>query len=571
MPRVPYDPVPQVAPTEAATPPLRIGATPDAFGANIAQAGEGLGATVSAAGNELWTRAVALQELQNETDAKNANVDFISKAGQLHAQYNALQGDARVKAFPEYQKNLNELYQTTRGNLSNPSARRMFDGAAISTLNRSIFNGAGAAASAQREAASGAINAEEGLIKNNVYSDPNDEGSFREAIQKIKDNAPTKAALSNAGASPEVVAKIQQDGINDLAYHRIIGMARNQPNTAYKLLDQYEKEGLIVGQHDIAARQKVESIISTTGMNIVANQVLQKHLQADGTYNASAQDMQDEAVKIAKDAYPDIAGIDAHAQSALDRNYNQHSWGLMQDKRARDQQTSDYIVKGVRSVDMLPPDLVKNMTPAEIKAFPEKANAYQRSQDVQTNTDQYQKLLGLYNNDNAKFMDTNLYQVPGLSKGNIDFFLKLQRTETANGDPRVSRAMGWLKGANPQILDDLGVTGKGRDPDTANQFVGALHEAIQAYQEANGKAPDEKVVTKEIFPAVTRQVTSKGWLWNSNTPFFSIPIPDTYKDQYLKINPNATDPEIRQNYQRQMFDEFFKGQKAAKDQSRVGQ
>ena len=571
MPRVPYNPVPEVAPTEAATPSVRIGANPDAFGANIGQAIQGLGASTSQVGNELFGRAVALQELQNETDAKNANVDFISKAGQLHADYDALQGDARVKAFPAYQKNLNDLYQSTRGGLGNPSAQRMFDGAAISTLNRSIFNGAGAAASAQREAASGAINAEEGLIKNNVYSDPNDEGAFREAVQKIKDNAPTKAALSNAGGSPEVIAKMQQDGVNDLAYHRIVGMARNQPNQAYTLLSQYEKEGLIVGQHDIAARQKVEGLISSVGMNTIANQTLQKYLQPDGTYSKSAQDMQAEAVSTAEKMYPEIESIGTSAQAALDRNYNQHAWGLMQDQRARTQQVNDYIVKGVTDIHMLPPDLVKNMTPTEVKSFPTQANAYQKSQEVQTNQDQYQKLLGLYNNDNGKFMDTNLYQIPGLNKSNIDFFLGLQRKESANGDPRVSRAMNWIKGANPQILDDLGVTGKGKDPETANQFVGALHEAIQSYQETNGKAPDEKTLTGEIFPAVTRQITQKGWIYNSQTPFFALPIPDKYKEDYLKINPNATGPEIHQNYNRQMFDEFFKGQKASKDQGRVGQ
>ena len=570
MPRVPYDPIQQIAPTEAATPSVRVATPPDAFGEGIAQATQGLGQVTVQAGNELWGRAVALQELQNETDAKNANVDFISKAGQLHADYNALQGDARVKAFPDYQKNLNTLYQTTRGGLGNPSAQRMFDGAAISTLNRSVFNAAGSAASAQREAASGAINSQESLDQNRIYNDPNDDGTFREAIEKIKQNAPTKAALSNAGSSPEVIAKIQQDGINELTYHRIIGMARNQPNTAYKLLDQYEKEGLIVGQHDLQARKMVEGLVSSVGMNTVANQVLKKYLQPDGTYSKSAQDMQAEAVDTAGKMYPDIESIGSSAQAALDRNYNQHAWGMMQDKRARDQQTSDYIVKGVRSVDMLPPDFVKQMTPTEIKAFPAQANNYERSQQVTTDQDTYHQLLGLYNNDNGKFMDTNIFQVPGISKGNIDFFLKLQRTAAANGDPRVSHAMTLLKGSNPQLLDDLGVTGKAKDPTTANQFVGALHDAIQSYQETNGKPPDEKTLTGEIFPTITRQVTQKGFIYNSQVPFFALPIPDKYKADYLKISPSATDPEISQNYNRQMFDQFFKSQKTSKDQGRVG-
>ena len=447
----------------------------------------------------------------------------------------------------------------------------MFDGAAISTLNRSIFNGAGAAASAQKEAALGAATAETKVLTNQVFNDPYDDSSFKQAIDQIKQTAVTKAATSPGGASPERVIQITQDGINELTYHRIIGMARNTPNQAYKLLDQYEKEGLIVGQHDVTARAKVEGIIATTGMNVVANQVLAKHLQADGTYDASSSTMQVEAVKTAKEMYPDITGIETHAQQALDRNYNQHAWGLLQDKRARSQQVSDYIVKGVTSVDNLPPNLVKQMTPTEIKAFPAQANGYVRAQAVQTNETQYRELLGQYNNDNAKFMDRDIMREPGISKSNMDFFLKLQRTEAANGDPRVSRAMNWLKGSSPQILEDLGVTGKSRDPTTANQFVGALHEAIQSYQETNGKPPNEQQLTKEIFPVVTRQVTSQGWLWNSQVPFFTAPIPDKYQEEYLKLKPDATEPEIRRDYSRQMFDQFFKGSKASKDQSRVGQ
>ena len=105
----------------------------------------------------------------------------------------------------------------------------------------------------------------------------------------------------------------------------------------------------------------------------------------------------------------------------------------------------------------------------------------------------------------------------------------------------------------------------------ANQFVGALHEAIQSYQEINGKAPTEQIVTKELFPAVTRQVTEKGFFYNSKVPFFQGSVPSEYTERYLKINPAANPTEIRRDYSRQMFDKFFSGQKAVKDQTRVGQ
>jgi hypothetical protein len=244
----------------------------------------------------------------------------------------------------------------------------------------------------------------------------------------------------------------------------------------------------------------------------------------------------------------------------------------MQDERQRKQEVSDQIVKGVDKVDNLPPDLYKRLTPTEIKQFPANANSYRRAEQVQTNDQQYRDLLGLYNNDNAKFMDTNIYQVPGISKENMNFFLHLQRSAQSNGDPRVSRAMNWLKGYNPTMLDDLGVTGPAKDRDASNQFVGALHEAIQSYQETNGVAPSEKIITKEILPVITRDVVSKGWLWDSKTPFFKSDVPDEYKDQYLKLSPLANDTEIRHAYNRQMFDKFFKEKPSSgKTQGKFGE
>ena len=83
----------------------------------------------------------------------------------------------------------------------------MFDGAAISTLNRSIFNAAGSAATAQSQAAIGAADAEYNITVKGVYNNPNDEAEFRDAITKSDAAAVTKAALSPGGASPERVAR----------------------------------------------------------------------------------------------------------------------------------------------------------------------------------------------------------------------------------------------------------------------------------------------------------------------------------------------------------------------------
>ena len=571
MAKVPYSPISTEAPTTQGAPSISVNAGGAAFGTNVAEAIGGLGKAVEGAGNELFSRAVALKQLDNESEAREADTQYMIQAGTLHANFNALEGKERAQALPQYMKDLQDSRTKLRSGLSNPMAQKMYDASSLSTMGRSIFNGAGAAASANKEYAHSSLSAQHDLLVKGVYDNPDDDSSFRAAIDENHKSSATRAALSVGGYSPEREELMIKQGDSTIAANRILGMARNNPLKASQMLKQYKDEKLLFGNDEKTVTDKVQSLTQTVGTNAIATAVLQKHLQPDGSYEKSASDMQAETVKAATATYPDDPKMATAAAQAFDHNYNQHQWAVQQDQRALNQTLNNYIVKGATSVGMLPPDAVKQMTPTQIKAFPGQANAYVRAEQVQTDQKQYHDLLGEYNNDNGKFMDRDIMREPGISKQNMDFFLGLQRKAQANGDPRVSRAMQQIKGASPQILDDLQVTGKSKDPATANQFVGALHEAIQSYQETNGKAPDEKTITKEIFPAVTRQVTQDGWIWNSKVPFFSSSIPDKYKEEYLKVKPDATDPEIRQTYARQMFDQFFKGQKATKDQGRVPQ
>src|SRR5262245_40562454 len=168
MPEVPYQPYATQRPTEQGPGGIHVSTPPAAFGENIAAALGQFGAAVGRfgevekhVGDEIFARATALQNLRNETEAKEADAQYIIKAGQLHAEYNALEGKNRVDAFPKYQQDLQEARQQIRGGLSNDMARRMFDASALSVMAHSIFNGAGAAATANKQYVHGALNAQD--------------------------------------------------------------------------------------------------------------------------------------------------------------------------------------------------------------------------------------------------------------------------------------------------------------------------------------------------------------------------------------------------------------------------
>lgn len=570
MPSIPYSPIPEIAPTQEGIPKVHVDAPIAAFGGATAAAEEKLGGAISGVGNELFERAYALKQLENETEARQADAQYMMQAGEIHAQFNALEGEARVKAFPQYSQNLQDLRVKLRDDLSNPMSQKMYDSSSLSTMGRSIFNGAGAAASANKEWVHSVVLAQNDLLVKGTYDDPNDDSAYNAAIKNNHDTAATRAALTPGGASPERVELMVRQGDSTIAANRVLGLARNQPFQAAQLLKQYKDQGLLFGKDEEVVSNKVESLTETVGTNTIANQVLGKYLQPDGTYTKPASEMQAEAVELATKSYPDDPKMEVAARGAFDRNFNQHTWAATQDRMAVTQKLNDYIVKGVASTDMLPPDLVKQMTPAQIKQFPAQANTYQRSIDEQTNRASFDKFLGLYNNDNAKFMETNFMSEPGLSKSDRDRFLKLQRSATPNGDPRVSRAMTWLRGYSPGTLDSLGITGAKKDQDTADRFTGALHDAIQSWQETTGKAPTEAQLTKEIYPNLLTRVTEPGWLWDSKTEFFKSALPKPIVERAEKAKGEALTEEetasLTHDYNRAQFNALFSNRK--KDQSK---
>lgn len=570
MPGVPYDPVPSIAPTEAATPRPNVNAPVGAFGGEVAHAIEGLGAVTTHAGNELFGRAVAIQQLNNETEAREADAKYMIGAGDLHAKFNSLEGQERVKAFPQYTKDLQDLRVKTRNDLSNPMAQKMYDASSLSTMGRSIFNGAGAAATANKEWAHTTVNAQHELLVKGTYDSPDDDSAFRAAISQNHSTSATRAALTPGGASPERVALMQRQGDSTIASNRILGMARNQPYKASQMLEQYKKEGLLFGKDYETVSNKVQSYAQTVGADTVANQVLEKYLQSDGTYSKTAREMQTEAVDTAQKMYPDDPKMESATRSVFDRNYNQRDWTRDRDARVVEQHMADYRTKGVMSVDMLPPDLVKRMSSTQIARYPREANAYRESIDKQTNKADFQRLLGLYNNNNGAFMETNIISQPGLSKENIDYFTKLQRQATANGDPRVTKAMSTLRGAVPATLESLSIYRRDhKSPEDYDRFTGALHEAIQAWQENTGKPPNEKELTKEIFPNLVMQVTDPDRWFGRKSELFKAGLPEGVKELAEKdAGKSLSEEEARQFYLREQFNKLF-GAKGKKDQGRV--
>ena len=104
MPVVPAPTLPTVAPTSDSGLPYSsgAGATPQAFGADIGVAEQGLAAQIGRTGDMLERHAQSLQHDVNMSAAKDLFLEGDMKIGQLQVQYDGLQGAAKVNALSKF-------------------------------------------------------------------------------------------------------------------------------------------------------------------------------------------------------------------------------------------------------------------------------------------------------------------------------------------------------------------------------------------------------------------------------------------------------------------------------------
>ena len=272
MPNVPYSGVPSVAPQMDATPRYQADARPESFGVNVWQAVRGLGQTTEKVGDEVFARGIAMQDLYNHSEAQQADADYMQKAGELHAQYSRLQGKDAVDAYPKYISDLQDARKGLRDGLSNDMSAKLFDSQSLSTMGRTIFNGAGHAATQNKVYALGASKARVDAIGDRTLGTPQDEDAFQDGLADTEDEIRAQGQLQ--GQAPEAVDQAVSQAKSGLWGQRIKGLVKTQPITAGKMLDQAVKDGEVQGEDIGKLTNLVQQSRNTVGARMVSHDVM---------------------------------------------------------------------------------------------------------------------------------------------------------------------------------------------------------------------------------------------------------------------------------------------------------
>lgn len=570
MPQVPYVPYSTERVADTATPSVRVNAPEVAFGGAVGHALEGVGKQVSHFGDELMQRAVALQQLQNETEAKEVDAQYMMHVGDLHAKYSSLQGKAAVEAYPKYMKEIQESRQTFRNNLSNDMARKMYDSSSLSTMGRTIFNGAGHAATEQKRWANGASNARVDMMFNTIFNNPSDDVNFKRLVNGIDGEVRSQGDIH--GWSKEQVQDQVLRKTSSAWAHRIAGLSKTAPFEAEKMLTENRDK---IHWEDLEKTENtVRQQLRTTGARVISDGVNADLYTAEqaGRPEKSLQERIREGEEKAKSTAPKDPLFVDYVRDRITSDFNKHKAAVKDFEY-----TNRNIVEGAL---MGGPNGKLPTTIEELKADPKASAAFdaldekhqrhylkQLAQNAKGDTawsaeglKRYQILKGQAHDNPTEFLDTDVVseKMPNSAKREL-INLQQRLKNNVEGDPRVNRAIGLLR----PMMNAAGIERTSGGKDAYYHFVGALQDALELYQQEHKKAPNAKEI-QEIGARIMQEHATP-WFLNpwSKTPLYEITVPSDVSAE-IKADPKwkemgiePTDEQIRRIYVRKRYQELY--------------
>jgi hypothetical protein len=542
--QVPYSGVTSVASGGIPQSRYHVDISEATFGGNVGAAMGSLGGQLQRSGNELFERGIAMQTLYNQSEAQEADAKYMEVAGKFHAEYNTLQGKAAVDAYPMYIDNLKKARQEIAKGMSNDMSKKLFESASNGTMGRSIFNGAGHAAGENKKYA---INSVDSQIENqtNLAATSSSPRDVEAARQRLKGLSAQRSAL--LGQDPDSAAGQQKTINSSLDFNVINHMAKADPFKAAEELDK-RKDGMTAKDYD-RALVIVDNTKRSVGSVNIAQEVISAHIGDDGKPNVPFEQMQREAEAKAKAAAPNDAVMVKHTGDALRGLYNQKVYADKQFRWENTQTVDAAIQDGVVDIQQLrakSPQVaaaIDSLPQSEQLKLPARINAYNAARDKVASQDSLTRLTGLRNNDVEAFLNLDPTDPKlALSQAQQREVMNWQRQDkkNQNSDPRVNRALSWLRQARGGELAALGVYRRdGKNPEDYDQMTGTLQSAMDLWQQSKGKPPTYDEVINVIGPQVIKSRATPGWLWGiNNEPFYK---PDVNSEEYKLFKRKATD------------------------------
>ncbi len=591
MPQVPGL-VPDQSPSLGGSPDVSLGVPVDAFGGAVGHALSGLGHDIEGASDKIWAQAMNMQNLQNETEAKSADVDYMMKAGMKHAEFNAKEGNnASPKALQAHIQELQDLRVQTRSGLSNPAAQKMFDGSSLSFMGRTIFNAAGHAAQQTKVAANNASTSRVAATQDAIAASPTDDVTFRRGVQVIKSEIQRQG--ENSGWLSEHTEETSKQKVSETIARRASTLAKTDLFGAQTLYDQGVKSKALLPQDADKVSNTLQVQFRNQGSRVISDTVLGDRRSGDEE-NVPVQDYIDRAMKMvdtdsrfksaaaADPLFKDFVREKITSQYSRQRavetdsdNMNVRTIGqamMKANKEGLRPSTVEQLLAVDPAVGPAWDEISRNpkLQLSFLKTLEHNATAPHISPSSE-NLAMHHAAIDRANTgtqeQQAEFMSHDWANETKMTYAQRSQLLNLQSQKLKAGeaniaaDPRVSRALGILD----QEMFNAGITKTG-SPDNYHSLRGALQSELIQYQSDNKKMPEPENIL-EMGKNLIKSQTIKGGGWfgfDINMPVYQIPITNEdkapiVKDYTAKFGKPPSDAMVERIVRAQRYKQFYGG------------
>lgn len=516
MPQVPYSPVPSVAAQGTTLPQVRSSAPLEAFGSEVASAISSAGKTAAGVGDALFERALFLQKQNNDAEARNADSDYIIRSGDLHAKFNSLEGDQAIKAYPEYVKNLKALRESIKGSLSTTDSQRAFDQSSLGQMSRSMFAASSHLSAQSKQYALNSFDAHQQALREEAAANPENQSLIDRNVQRTEQSVREKGRLQ--GQPPEMIENNVQAAKSSIYASQIESTAKENPLQGPEMLSRMRNK---LTEKDF---KRVENVVNNQrdayGSSKIASDLIAAHTDEDGNLTAPMSELQQKARGLAKAFSPDDPAFETKTVRALQTEWNQGKYARKIENFDNRQIVNDAILDGAGSMDQL---LMNPKASAAYYALPKseqlqipaRIDNYIKARDRQYNEQSFTKLMGLSNNDIESFLNTDPSDEKyKLSQSQIrqvqERQAKLKRS-TAQ-DPRVDRAMSWMRGAFGAQMEAMGIRNRTqRNKEDYDHLTGAVQQALDIYMQDNKKPITQTEFNEKIAPQLLKVIPGQTW------------------------------------------------------------
>lgn len=507
------------------------GSVEEASGSRVAQATQGVGRELEQAGGMLATNALALQHIQNETDAKNADVDVMVAIGQETSKFDQLEGDAMAKALPEYQKKIKEIRQEALEKMTNGMARQMLDQSISRRVGFALVDAGHKTGTQMRRAEDeAAVSRAETAI---ATADPRSPTTYRAHLDTVIAEANNIA--DRKGMLPDARKDFIRKERSKFFLQTIPKFAVNDPEGAEKLFDSIKDD------IDPKAREILQASVDrqiTVKQTFFDAQKILSGFDAESEKPKFAEGIA-QAKELGEKKYPNNPDAQRLLLTRVESGMNLAS-KIYQQRIVENFDTVYSFVKGAQPDDKITdiqgvigpeaPDNVRNAFYALPKQKQQQlenfiAGKHQPIQETDTMRKRYRELLGMASEDKEAFMDVPILDENLTEKRKDELYKKqLAMGKEASPDSPNGKYIGWAKKIMDyyKVYPDKTVQSKQKQ---YLEFIGAMDVEINTWKEDHKTPPTQKDVEEMAKRVGQTVVTKPGKIFDSKERRFEIEVP----------------------------------------------